>query len=177
MKIPKNIIRENQYTIGNEFIYENSYKEYQGYYYELNNKFFAGKEFNVNAPILIKKNSNEVNKLLLNPKTSEYAKLSNNKIKNYKSFSFYFIPTEQDAKEGQTIRYFCQQVNTKLIKEINKKDYQDIFSNSLFITVGIKCYIIADILNPIGDNNYIFDNIDLENAQKVIPEIKTFLEG
>jgi hypothetical protein len=38
MRIPKNIISENLYTQGNEFVDAKTNSPYQGYYYELNNK-------------------------------------------------------------------------------------------------------------------------------------------
>jgi hypothetical protein len=80
MRIPANIITENKYTIGKEFINRKTHKLYQGYYYELNNKFFAGKEFNNNAPELIKIKSDQVNNLLLTAATYVFGSLSKVKL-------------------------------------------------------------------------------------------------
>ena len=65
MRVPANIITENKYTIGKEYIDKKTHKLYQGYYYELNNKFFAGKEFNNNAPEIIKIKSSHLIIMLL----------------------------------------------------------------------------------------------------------------
>ena len=76
IRIPKNIIVESKYTIGNEYILLSSYQQYQGYYYEMNGKYFAGKEFDQNAPELQKILSSKSNNLLTLASTFLFGKLS-----------------------------------------------------------------------------------------------------
>mgnify|MGYP003350514614 CR=1 FL=1 len=53
MRVPKNIIKEAQYTSGGEFI--NPAKTlYKGYYYELNGKYFTGKTYSKDSIPLTK---------------------------------------------------------------------------------------------------------------------------
>lgn len=180
IRIPQNKIQYN-YTSGKEYMNETTYQEYQGYYYQLNGKIFAGREFNSNAPILIpipKDKSNlpfNFNKLLTQASTYTYGRISKIKINNSKPIPFYFTPSEKDAQKGEAYRYYCQQKNNSLIKEVNEDNYRELSSNPLFITTRIKCYIIADLLNPVGDNNYVFDNKELDDAEKQMPGIKAFL--
>ena len=54
MRLPKNIISENLYTSGNEFVDATTNSLYQGYYYEINGKFYAGGTFDSKAPEIIK---------------------------------------------------------------------------------------------------------------------------
>jgi hypothetical protein len=182
IRIPQNQI-QYKYTIGKEYMVESTYKEYQGYYYEINGKLFIGKEFDSNAPELIpipKNNtnvSNLFNSLLTKASTYAYGKISGIKIDNTKPISSYFVPSEKDAQKGETIRYYIQQKNNNLIKEVNEDNYKSLLNNPIFTTTKIKCFIVADLLNPVGDNNYIFDTKELDEAEKIIPGIKTFLLG
>lgn len=157
MKVPTNIISENLYTIGEEFIYADSYKNYQGYYYEINDKFFAGRFFDINAPLLLKLGSNDIDPLKLNPKTSVYANLKQTKFSNNKIFS---IPLELTAGD----KYIAKKINSNPIriifttfeawKEQNK--YPEYLITSVYF-----------------DPEFGF-NITEENI-KTIPEIETFL--
>jgi hypothetical protein len=154
MRIPANTI-EIKYTSGDEFIYEFSYKFYQGYYYEFNDKFFAGKEFDINAPELIRSKGREVNTALTNSKTFVYGSLSKIKPNNKKPASFIY-------KNESDVRYFIYNIGTNVIREISKKTYDE-FKDSPFYT--------SVVLNYKGG----FNNIELDEAEKKIPGIKTFI--
>jgi hypothetical protein len=156
MRIPANIITENKYTIGKEFINRKTHKLYQGYYYELNNKFFAGKEFNNNAPELIKIKSDQVNNLLLTAATYIFGSLSKVKLTDQKIPSFFF-------KYESNIRYFTAKFNEKsLIKEINEETFNQIKDNPLYISL------------PLSYDGG-FNNNELNEAEKKIPGIKSFV--
>jgi hypothetical protein len=156
MRIPANIITENKYTIGKEYINKKTHKPYQGYYYELNNKFFAGKEFNNNAPELIKIKSDQVNNLLLTAATYIFGSLSKLKLTDQKIPSFFF-------KYESNIRYFTVKFNAKsLIKEISKETFDQIQNNPLYLSV---------FLSYDGG----FNDNELNEAEIKIPGIKTFV--
>ena len=156
MRIPANIITENKYTIGKEYIDKKTHKLYQGYYYELNNKFFAGKEFNNNAPELIKIKSSQVNNLLLQAATYIFGSLSKVKLNDQKIPSFFF-------KYESNIRYFTAKFNSKsLIKEISKETFDQIQNDPLYLSV---------FLSYDGG----FSDRELNEAEKKIPGIKTFV--
>jgi hypothetical protein len=179
LKIPSNQIKFN-YTAGNEYMFESTRNEYQGSYYEFNNKVFAGKEFDPYAPELIKiqiKDNSRFNGLLASAATFVYGKVSKFKIDPSKPLPFYFIPSENDAKKGFAYRYFSQQKNNNLIKEISEDNYKNLSLNTLYNTARIKCYIISDALDSTGNTNYVFDSKELDDAEKQIPGVKTFLIG
>jgi hypothetical protein len=157
MKVPANIISENLYTIGKEFVFADSYKEYQGYYYEISDKFFAGREFNTNAPRLLKLNSDEINSLRLNSQTSTYASLKRTRISSSKIPS---IPLELTAG----IKYLAKQANLTPIRIIftTEKTYREADKHPEFIFVAI------DFEPEFG---FKITNED----RKAIPEIDTFL--
>jgi hypothetical protein len=156
MRIPANIITENKYTIGKEFINRKTHKPYQGYYYELNNKFFAGKEFNNNAPELIKIKSDQVNNLLLTAATYIFGSLSKVKLTDQKIPSFFF-------KYESNIRYFTAKFNEKsLIKEINEETFNQIKDNPLYVSL------------PLSYDGGFNDN-ELNEAENKIPGIKLFV--
>jgi len=158
MKVPSNIISENLYTIGKEFVYASSYKEYQGYYYIINDNFFAGTEFDPNAPRLLKLNSNDINPLKLNPFTSTYANLKNLNLSDNKIPS---VPLE--FGEGG-IRYLAKQLNFTPVRIIftTKEAFENSNKYSRYIFTSIS-------YSP----EFGF-KITEENRQ-AIPEIDAFL--
>jgi hypothetical protein len=153
MRIPANIIKI-KYTSGDKFVFSFNYKFYQGYYYELNDKFFAGKEFDIYAPELIKANSNNVNTALTNPQTYIYGVLSKIKPSNKKPLSFIY-------RYKSDTRYFIYNITSKIIKEVDKKTYDEFKINPYYISVALNF-----------SNG--FDDIELNKAEKKIPGIKTF---
>ena len=179
VRIPKNQIITSKYTIGKEYLVLNTYKEYQGYFYELNGKTFAGKEFNTNAPELVKIDSNKINKLILNPKTSTYGEISKVKIDNLNPVSYYFIPSEKDIQNEYAFRYFLSKKNSNpiLIKEINEENYKNFLNNSLYTIVKITNYLIKDgDSRDNNNNNFTFLSKDIDDAEKILPGIKDFLD-
>jgi len=161
MRVPSNII-EIKYTSGNDFVFSLNYKYYQGYYYELNGKIFAGKEFNANSPELIKPNSNNVNTLLTDSKTYIYGFLSKIKLNNTSPSS---IISKGNINRG--MRYFSKKNNTNpiLIKEITEETFKQ-YQNDPF-------YQVISIEFPEG--GYFGNQKSLDDAEKIMPGIKTFI--
>lgn len=157
MRIPSNLISENLYTIGKEFIYADSYKEYQGYYYETSNKFFAGRFFDINAPRLLKLGSSEIDSLKLNPKTSVYANLNKTRIPTNKIDS---IPLELVSGE----KYVAKRINSNPIK---------IIFTTFKTWKERNKYPEYTIISIYFDAEFGF-NVTPENI-KAIPEIEMFL--
>ena len=175
IRIPKNQTVESKYTSGKEYMFASTQNEYKGYYYEMNGKIFAGEKFKPGDPEIIKIKSDKYNMLLGNAATYLYGLVSKVKLPNSKAVPFFFQPSTEDAKNGEAIRYYSQQSNTKIIKEINENNYKELLKNPLFIVVQIKCFIIQDLLDPVGNNNYVFDNDSLNKAEQQMPGIKAFL--
>lgn len=157
MKVPANIILENLYTIGKEFVYADSYKDYQGYYYEISDKFFAGREFNPNAPRLLKLGSDEIDPLRLNPSTSTYASLKRNVITSNRVPS---IPLDTSAGE----KYLAKQLSSNPIRIIftTEKAYREFKKHPGFAFTAVNF-----------EPEFGFDITD-KNRQD-IPEIDIFL--
>lgn len=116
MKVPANIISENLYTIGGEFVYANSYENYQGYYYEINDKFFVGKVFDPFAPRLLKLDSSDIDPLRLNPQTSKFAGLRRTRIPSNRISS---IPLELTGGE----KYLAKQIGSNPVRIIFTTKY------------------------------------------------------
>jgi len=163
MRIPSNIIKENQYTIGKEYMYLSSYKEYQGYYYEINNKFYAGKTFNENASELIKILSpGKINILLTQPSTYVFGKLSNIKIINT-PFSSIVNKVDLSART----RYFAKKLNNNpiLIREVDKNNFYALLNDPIYQTISL----------DFPEGGYFGTPSDLDEAEKQMPGIKTFI--
>ena len=161
MRIPANII-EIKYTPGNDFVFSLNYKYYQGYYYELNGKIFAGKEFNANSPELIKSNSNNINTLLTDSKTYIYGFLSKIKLNSTSPSS---IISTGNINGGT--RYFSKQVNINpiLIREITEETFKQYQNNPLYQVISIE----------FPEGGYFGNQKSLDDAEKIMPGIKTFL--
>ena len=159
MRVPKNKIKTGKYTSGNEFVELLTNKSYQGYYYEMNNKFYIGKEFNSNAVELVR--------------TQQQNKLYNGS-QNLALFSFISGITSQALispkvssiqsnieSNPTSIRYFSQQTNVKpiIIKEISKETYDSLQGNDLYKTT------------------FVGPNQTIDQAEKQMPGLKTFLES
>jgi hypothetical protein len=160
MKIPSNLIKTGEYTIGGKYMYAASYKIYQGYYYEINNKVFAGKEFNINAPELVKINSAVVNTLLTQVSTYTYGKLSKSKINTSKIKGI--IPSNSDANTD-IVNFYCKKLNVNpiLIKQIDEQTYLNLKTDPLYIVTYT--------------GNYKGVNQTANDAYKQIPELETWL--
>lgn len=155
LRVPQSQIITSKYTSGKEYIFNTTYREYIGYYYELNGKLFAGKEFSTTAPELIKMDSNKVNNLLTHPSTYIYGKISGVKINNTKPTSFLY---QYDSNK----RYFSYQITNKLIKEIDKNNFDSLQANPIYTTIT---------LSYVGG----FDDTELKTAEIKTPGITEFV--
>jgi hypothetical protein len=159
MKIPANIIVENKYTQGNEYIEEKTNKNYQGYYYELNGLLYAGKSYSDNALKIIP--ITDRNKMLtqgLSVATfSVVSGITSQDLEQQPVPSIY-VNTESDLVP---VRYFSSQVNIqpKIIKEISKETYDSLKTNSLY------------------QITFIGPTQSIEQADKQMPGLKSFLLG
>jgi hypothetical protein len=166
MILPSNVVENNLYTIGGEFINKDTYKDYQGYYYETGDRFYIGKEFNPNPIELIKKNSSEVNPLLANPKTATYGKLTGINLQQNKPKPISFSPTSDNFQQGYQIRYFAKKLNVTpiLIREINQTDFFKLSTDPLYQTLEVK---------------YTFDISDQQIADlnKKMPGLGAYIQG
>jgi hypothetical protein len=113
--IPKNKIKSNLYTQGGEFIYVSNNEGYAGDYHELyNGKFFTGKTPN-SANIKELKRSTPIQ-----PTNAPTSLLSDPPPPNT---SLPLLPTSQDYKNGEFVRYFICRRNQPLFVEINKATF------------------------------------------------------
>jgi hypothetical protein len=176
LRIPQNQSIQSKYTAGKEYMFNTTYREYIGHYYELNNKLFAGKEFNPLSPEIILIQSDKVNKLLTNPNTFAYGKISGTRLDNSNISPFHYIPTKTyDSNSNQKdIRYFTQKVNNFLIKEINKDTFTTLQKNPLYKTISLEYYIRPYVD---GVDESFFTSDDLDQAELIIPGIKSFVIG
>lgn len=113
--IPKNKIQTNLYTQGQEYAYVTQLDSfYIGYYHKLyNGKYYTGKTPNsLNTRELIQINKNpsgedpDYDEPI--PSSAPYSPL---------------LPTSQDYKNGEFVRYFICRLNQPLFVEINKATF------------------------------------------------------
>lgn len=152
MYIPKNRIKTNLYTSGNEFVFKSDRTNYIGYYHSLwTGKFFTGKTQNEKPILEIIKQSSEMDSIWL--KTSQdisfqqyaenfdgevvpgqiqkmqdiidYNFVTQTDISVSKLFpqQYYPKPTEDDYALGVFTRYFCVKVNEPQYLELSKEIY------------------------------------------------------
>ena len=165
MRIPANTITENQYTIGNEFMYLATNKEYQGYYYIYNDRYFTGKTYNSNTSSLelVSIKEKNTNLFLTQASTYIYGLVSGKAFKKLSSPKFNsIIKSDLDTDQEGVETYYAKKLNTTpfLIKQINKETFQSLKSDPFYQVVS---------LNPSYSN--------LEEAEKQMPGIKAFLRG
>jgi len=164
MKIPANIIVENKYTQGNEYIEEKTNKNYQGYYYELNGSLYAGKSYSDNALKIIP--ITDRNKMLTQGlSVATFSVVSGVTSQQLASPTVTSIagPTGASFNTHNSflVRYFSSQVNIqpKIIKEISKETYDSLKTNSLYQTT------------------FIGPTQSIDQADKQMPGLKSFLLG
>ena len=163
MKVPANIITDNQYTIGKEFMYLATNKEYQGYYYIYNDRYFTGKTYNGSGSLeLIKIQLKNNNLLLTQASTYTYGLLSKIKLNNSSPSS---IISESNISGG--VRYFFKKTNTNpiLIREITEDTFNQYKDDPLYQVISVEF--------PKG--GYFGEQQSLDNADKIMPGIKAFI--
>ena len=164
MRIPSNIITENQYTAGKEYMYLATYKEYIGYYYIANDRYFTGKTYNSNSSSfeLIKIEKENTNLLLTQASTYIYGLISKVKINNPSPSS---IISTGNINGGT--RYFSKQTNTTpiLIREISKDTFKQFQNNSFYQVISI----------DFPEGGYFGNQKNLDDAEKQMPGIKAFI--
>lgn len=158
MRIPKNKIQTGKYTSGGEFYTKSTQIPYQGYYYIFNNLFFAGKEYDPKALEIIK--LEQTNSLLFRASTFIFSKISGLTSQSLKSPKITSLQPNLENKLTET-RYFCKQINIYpiIIKETDEKTYNALQGNPLYQTT------------------FLNKNQNLEQADKQMPGLKTFLTG
>ena len=106
--IPKNKVKSNLYTQGGEFIYASNKESYVGDYHELSTgRFLTGKTPNsLNIKELIKTSDGEGGAALST--STPYTPL---------------LPTPQDYKNGEFVRYFICRLNQPMFVEIDKINF------------------------------------------------------
>jgi hypothetical protein len=106
--IPKNKVKSNLYTSGGEFAYASTQEMYTGDYYELSTgKFFTGKTPNsIGAKELIKITDGEGDTPFLS--STPYSPI---------------LPTSQDYKNGEFVRYFVCRRNQPMFIEVDKDTF------------------------------------------------------
>lgn len=160
MRIPKNIITSN-YTSGGKYMFTNQ-REYKGHYYELNGKTYAGKEYNPNALEIVTQTAENINPLLNNVETYAYGRLTGIKMLNNKLTSTQY--------SGGNFRYFVQKVNEVpyIIKEVSQETFNIFSKDPLYVVVKLSYF---------SKDNIGYDNIELQQAEKIIPGITLFTNG
>lgn len=166
MYYPSSQITVDLYTNGEEFAIASTNQAYSGYYWKTSQgKFFTGKNPQ-DTPIqkLIRINNNEIPL-----DTISYTELvttnlngfiyNNIKRKIYKSLQLPTyspnIPTENDYKNGEYIRYFCKKTNELLYLEIDKDTYDKLVDQDL--SIYYQLYLPFNIFWKLtGDKEQVF---------------------
>jgi hypothetical protein len=135
--VPKNMVNQNLYTNGGEFIDPSTGKYYQGYYHQyFSGEIFSGKgptDANrkglSSAPPVSKQSQNNV------PNTKQSIDYQRAKPTDQEIYKFgltpepyYPVPTSQDYKKGAFVRYFAKKRNQSppTIIEIDKVTHDDL---------------------------------------------------
>tara|TARA_R110001606_G_scaffold347901_1_gene497326 strand:+ start:147 stop:815 length:669 start_codon:yes stop_codon:yes gene_type:complete len=159
MYIPKNRIKTNLYTSGNEFIVKADKTNYIGYYHSLwTGKFFTGKTQNEKPKLEIIKQSAEMDSSWVRTneelKFQQYAENFDGEVVpgqfqkmedviNYNLITktdisiaklipqqYYPKPTEDDYALGVFTRYFCVKINELQYLELSKEVYNKLKEKS-----------------------------------------------
>ena len=183
--IPKNQIKSNLFTSGNELVTVPDYVVYIGYYW----KKSTGQKYTGRTPsdgpnqrlipldIEVSQEEQEDIPLVFpervpGPTTFNYDTITENKFKPIRKPRATFTkPTQNDYTNGFFYRYFAKKRNQNTLYEINKKDYELLNSNSTKINKtlyrGIK--VRWSISNKEREDIFLINkNIvrNLENTRK-----------
>lgn len=152
INIPKNLIINNLYTPGNQFVFKDTNNPYTGYYFTINEKAFTGKT-PASGSLPLEKISD---RLLVIAKDYAVSKLT----------KFVFDPTTLIKNGDYATRYFVQKTNETPINisEVDKDTYNSLQKNAGYKTVSIKW-------DMLGSNQKEIDSKD-----KIFPGLKLFLE-
>ena len=165
MRVPKNIISENLYTQGNDFVDAKTNAPYQGYYYELNGKFYTGKSFDTKAPEIIK--VKQSNSLFNDLSTAVFSAISGISSMAITSAIIKGNPVGDSNLDyiNKTVSFYSKQLNVNpiLIKSINENIYISLQKDAMHQTTYIGTY---------RGNTIIADQ-----AYTQMPGLKEFLEG
>jgi len=164
MKIPKNQLKENQYTSGGEYLNTSNNSIYSGYYWEANGRYFIGKTFSLDAIELKKINTQEINKLnIINKFSTNTPKSVSEKIT---SSALTNQTTIVNIPKGTgDIRYFYKPTNvtSNIIKEVSQDTFNNIKLNPIYKTLAI------------NSNSIFSGSAVLNEADKEFQGLKTFL--
>ena len=142
--IPKNQIKANLYTSGNELVTVPDYKVYVGYYWKKSTgQKYTGRSPSDGAnqrliPIDIQVPPEDLEDLPLvlpqrvtGPTTNIYDVITENKFKPVRRPTPTITkPTQKDYTNGFFFRYFTKKRNQNTLYEINKRDYELLNSQS-----------------------------------------------
>jgi hypothetical protein len=146
MYYPKNKIKTNLYTNGNELVYRNSLVSYSGFYYKTyDGKYFSGKsndditseelisiistnnadkEYQIAIESQTNPDVSSINTTLIN---LGYTELGLPQFSQLPKFT-YSQPTQEDYKKGRFERYFVKKSNEPTFIEIDKLQFERFLS-------------------------------------------------
>ena len=137
MYIPKNRIKTNLYTRGDEYVIKSNGENYIGFYYSLfNGTFFTGKTQNdLPTEEIIKTSSSTEDILRLTSENLVFQRYASNYVYNRLSNinvsltklipqQSYPLPTEDDYLLGSFTRYFAIKVNELQYLELDLPTFQ-----------------------------------------------------
>tara|TARA_R110000803_G_C11919909_1_gene314206 strand:- start:63 stop:671 length:609 start_codon:yes stop_codon:yes gene_type:complete len=137
MYIPKNRIKTNLYTRGDEYVIKSNGENYIGFYYSLfNGTFFTGKTQNdLPTEEIIKTSSSTEDILRLTSENLVFQRYASNYVYNRLSNinvsltklipqQSYPLPTEDDYLLGSFTRYFAVKVNELQYLELDLPTFQ-----------------------------------------------------
>ena len=158
MKVPKNKIKEGKYTSGGEFMDVSTNTPYKGYYYEMNGAQYAGKTFDPKATKLspIK----DQNKLFNSASTAIFSLISGITSQAISSASVSGKPVNTSDKPS-VVRYYAKKMNVQpiAIREVDENTFKSLQTDPLYQTT------------------FVGNNQNVDQAEKQMPGIKSFLQG
>ena len=147
--IPKNKIQTGLYTTGGEYVLASTRQSYVGSYYKLSNgKIFSGE--NLNDPA--------TKELLKEPTAADGSEHEGGTDDKFNIPTPPLLPTPQDYKNGEFIRYFICRRNQPLFIEIDKTTFNKYKQKD--ITVSWKIYkpfslfwVLTGDINQVAQTN------------------------
>ena len=201
MYVPKNRIKTNLYTSGEEFVLKSDKTQYAGFYHSLwNGRFFTGKTQNDRPINEIIRQSDTINSIWDRTTeevefqqycsnfdgpvfdgqyndmeiTMQYNEMTRTDISVTKLFpqQYYSKPTLEDYKLGSFTRYFAVKVNEIIYLEIDKKTYNLLKSHSSNITWEMyRCFKMQWTIEGVEENVFDINRDQVLIAQKRIKRL------